>query len=471
MRGEIIEYPRKIPKLLDGAVPSIFPNLPKYLSSVINSSRRLPDVEKSNLESAIKDSLTSFKQYTDARCVKTLGDVKKYFSDNKHKIREEWVLIEYKMKVILCFMSDSNVPHILGSITIDNDMKIILCLKDKLVSKSLYPNNITVLKNVNDIDVLIYFIQGIINNINCDQRSIDLPNLLKLLQDYFLELTPQLSFILEQIKLLDVPKNNRRYSGNTLIFAASMYVHSSVSYQALYNSNNFQIPHPRNIKKIIGRFSSLDQNIEGSIAYLKTKREYLRDEELLVNLQLDEIYINPQVNFKGDSLYGYSQTDPSKIAKTAQVFMISSILSKYKDVVSIIPVNNLTAEKLKRMISQVLKEVESIGFKVISLVSDNNSVNRKAFELFTPNNLLQPSIPHPIDDKRLLFFIFDTVHIVKSIRNNWINKRSANCTLKFPSIESDTFSPICSAQFRHLELVYETEKKSLVKYAPFIAFL
>lgn len=62
VNGELKEYPRKVPKLIEGAVPSIFPNLPKYLSTVQSTSKRLPDVERENFDLALKQSILDYKQ-------------------------------------------------------------------------------------------------------------------------------------------------------------------------------------------------------------------------------------------------------------------------------------------------------------------------------------------------------------------------------------------------------------------------
>ncbi|XP_049797476.1 uncharacterized protein LOC126214872 [Schistocerca nitens] len=122
----------------------------------------------------------------------------------------------------------------------------------------------------------------------------------------------------------------------------------------------------------------------------------------------------------------------------------------------------MTSEELKSLISNVLCMVERVGFKVVSLIADNNSVNRKAYELFTSSRILQPSIEHPLDPSRKLFFMFDTVHILKCIRNSWQTKRSVNKVLQFPDMTDH--SVILTAQYKHLELVYEKERNSLVKY-------
>jgi len=153
--------------------------------------------------------------------------------------------------------------------------------------------------------------------------------------------------------------------------------------------------------------------------------------------------------------------------------------------VCISAVNNLTADMLKKCILTVLKNLETIGFKILSLISDNGAVNRKAFQLLSTNNILQPFITHPYDPMRLLFLIFDVVHILKCIKNNWISKRLKQSCFQFPNfdtifLENDNTGDIsiditqklklCVAQFKLLEMLYEKEKNSLVKYGHTLSY-
>lgn len=209
--------------------------------------------------------------------------------------------------------------------------------------------------------------------------------------------------MIEQSKLALTPKNNRRYFNMTFILAASIYMHSTSAYNALLNCKMLFMPSIRLLQNMISKYSMSNHTLLGSVKYLESKMKYLKKHELLVNLLLDEIYIERQFDFKGGSIYGGNEITSSNAAKTAQVFMISSILSCYKDVVCIVPVDNLKSNYLKDMILSVINELEKIGFKIISLISDNNAVNRKAFEMMSPNQLLQPFIIHPIDKTRLLF--------------------------------------------------------------------
>jgi hypothetical protein len=95
---------------------------------------------------------------------------------------------------------------------------------------------------------------------------------------------------------------------------------------------------------------------------------------------LDEIYVTPKASYKSGALLGFAenyQSDPIQ-STTVQAFMISSILSKHKDVAALLPVKNMDASFLHSSTMKVLELVERAGFKVVALISDNNRVTRKS---------------------------------------------------------------------------------------------
>lgn len=111
--------------------------------------------------------------------------------------------------------------------------------------------------------------------------------------------------------------------------------------------------------------------------------------------------------------------------------MIQSILSNYKDVVHILPVQTITAEILFEYLHKIITNLESLGFTVICVSSDNNSINRRAMSMFCSPPKQAFLYEHPVDPSRPLFFIRDAVHLFKCIRNNWVNQKNPNRCL-FP---------------------------------------
>ncbi|GFT38193.1 THAP-type domain-containing protein [Trichonephila clavipes] len=133
-------------------------------------------------------------------------------------------------------------------------------------------------------------------------------------------------------------------------------------------------------------------------------------------------------------------------ATSADVFMIQSLLSPLK-VVHIMPVKKIDREKLFAVAKKTIVELDGIGFKVIGVVSDNNSINRTAMSNFSVPPKLSIVYPHPSDSSNPLFFVIDSVHIFKCIRNNWINQKNAGQCFYFPDFEDHNKFPLLEANF------------------------
>ncbi|KAH9366007.1 hypothetical protein HPB48_016606 [Haemaphysalis longicornis] len=140
-------------------------------------------------------------------------------------------------------------------------------------------------------------------------------------------------------------------------------------------------------------------------------------------MMVDEIHVKPYFDFKGGSIAG-SSAHSSEPATTCHVFMIQSLLSSNKDVVHILPVSRLSAETLHEFTKGIILKMEEIGLMVVAVITDNNAINRKMMSLFAESPQLSIVYPHPADKSRPLFYVVDPVHILKCLRNNWINQKN-----------------------------------------------
>ncbi len=114
-------------------------------------------------------------------------------------------------------------------------------------------------------------------------------------------------------------------------------------------------------------------------------------------------HVKQSVNYKGGKIYGYAQNSEGlHPAKSVQAFMLTS-KSSFKEIVALHPVSGLNRQNLVNMIMKVMTEMHKIGFKIVSLISDNNRVNRKAFEIICEGKL-KPYIINPFDPNFKLFF-------------------------------------------------------------------
>ena len=114
-------------------------------------------------------------------------------------------------------------------------------------------------------------------------------------------------------------------------------------------------------------------------------------------------------------------------------------------------------------------DIEKCGLKVVVICTDDYQLNVSLFKSLTGSASLQLTCPNPSDPTRSIFLMFDPVHIVKCIRNNWINQKDTNTTFTFPSIDhyfSETFPyHLSNASFKDLRNIYKSEQYSTAKIA------
>lgn len=276
-------------------------------------------------------------------------------------------------------------------------------------------------------------------------------------------LEERIKFLIEQFRLLFAPVN--RYSCETLLWSFQVFASAPQVYNLIRNTH-LTLPHSSYLKRLQSVFnigSGMQQNVH--VEYLRQKCQRMKDFERTVILMIDEIYVSGQLSYKQGKFEGGANNDISSSANTAQVFMISSVLSKHKDVVCIVPVKNMTAMILSDMIKEVLQILHNVGFITICVISDNNVINRKAFSHLCGGNL-QTSIPHPLSPTDRLFFLFDSVHIFKCVRNNWLAQLDHEKTFLLPPCGSDHKAEHYKASFSHLRKLQSQEHSMTVKLAP-----
>ena len=62
-------------------------------------------------------------------------------------------------------------------------------------------------------------------------------------------------------------------------------------------------------------------------------------------------------------------------------------------------------------------------------------VNRKLFISLGGSDNLVPYMINLVNNVDKIYFLFDSVHLLKSVRNNWINLKNTHKTFTFPDIE------------------------------------
>ena len=147
-------------------------------------------------------------------------------------------------------------------------------------------------------------------------------------------------------------------------------------------------------------------------------------------------------------MFGKAVNDQSKLANTVLGFYIVTLFGGPKFLLRMLPVKGLDASFLFEETQKIISSIKDAGGSIISIISDNNRVNQAFFKRF--------DLEKPWLTKGGIFLLFDFVHIVKSIRNNWITERTKE--LKFP--DGDL---VQTARWSDIIKLYKSEEGNLVK--------
>ena len=100
------------------------------------------------------------------------------------------------------------------------------------------------------------------------------------------------------------------------------------------------------------------------------------------------------------------------------------------------------------MTFDVIHNVTKAGFTGVHIISDSNIVNRKMCLLLSGADHLVPYFINPYKTSNKTFMLFDTVHILKCVRNNLINLKDTAKDFVFPDLRDSNV--IRKACFTHL---------------------
>jgi len=472
--GSVLCVPRTNPKLSVDAYPSVFHNLPMYLSSEPPKKRKTPDERRSELELRDEQAYQDWNTNDEIRTFDCLrSNISSHLGDDS-----PWVVIPSCDCVCLCIVNASCDPPCLTSVVkILSDFSVSVYRDGVKVSGTQLSWILAPSGTLDRWSKLDSALSHFGNSDHDDHHSVDdkLCHAVESLQELCdaVDCTScedkavlSLKFITEQLTLRTQIK--KAYSSDVLLWAFRLFLFSSKAYafvrkSALYLPNESYL---RRLSSSIALPSQVESNAATHLVYLQNKAKYLQPHEKLVTLMLDEIHVEPGTSFKGGSVCGFAQNvDGVQEATTVQAFMIASLLSKDRDVVALVPVANLNAAYLKDITLRVMRLVHDAGFRVLCVISDNNRVNRNMFTMLCGGGQLQSSIPHPFDSTLQLFFMFDSVHLLKCVRNNWLNQSDTRQTFMFPSFQNAD-DVVRRASFADLKALHGLENTRVVKLAP-----
>lgn len=332
-------------------------------------------------------------------------------------------------------------PCLKPSLTVFDSLKLSACYQGvpvKRLREGVVPDT------VNDARSLFKVLDSLFM-LSCEEENCHLVDAISVLLDKLegsihAEKKETVKFLKEQ--LLTLAKGRVQYSSQLMVLSCILYTISAHAYKFLRKVSGLTLPHPSTIRNVCSSYQLAPQaESSGSsfLQYVAHRFKQLQPHETCVTLMLDEIHIKPFLDYKGGSICG-AAANSSDAATSAHVFMIQSLLTSFREVAYILPVKTLTGDDLHMILKKVILRLEEIGFKVVAVVCDNNSLNRKAMMMFSEPRKLRILYPHPADPSRPLFYVVDAVHLLKCIRNNWINQK-----MQAPTSSTHTLTSLTTA--------------------------
>ena len=216
------------------------------------------------------------------------------------------------------------------------------------------------------------------------------------------------------------PKGRPPYSSELIRYALLLRYTSAQAYRMLLEK--FPLP----------SFSLLEKLKKGGIDSIQAANKLKENGDLCedIILMVDEMYLQKGTQFHGGDYIG--EDEYGELYKGVVVFMITGLKQTVPTVIKACPETTIEGEWLANEISSCLEDLANAGFKVRATVSDNHSSNVRAFKCLHakyPGDK-KHYINFPGINNRLYLF-FDTVHLLKNIRNNLFNYKK----FVFPAFE------------------------------------
>lgn len=276
---------------------------------------------------------------------------------------------------------------------------------------------------------------------------------------------------------MSTKKERRCYSVEFIVYCCILFTLPH-GYKYMRSHKNIIMPHPRTIRSICSSFGmipQLEHQDNTFLRYMAKKISELNEQQRYKTLMVDEIHLKPLFDYKGGNIAGIALNN-AQAANSAFVFMVHSLMCKFKEVAHIIPVHKDNGEFLHNVLEDVIRGLEKIGYKVRCVVTDSNAVNRSAMVPFkysaskapqavSKNSLANDFVfPHPSDPHRPLFFVIDPVHLLKSVHNNWLKQNDQRSW--FPELEPSTARQrrMQYAYFKTVKDAYNLESEQLLRY-------
>lgn len=367
-------------KLKPGAWPRIHPNLP-HLNKIASTSRQTPSTSENRREKLNEMITKTNEEILSSGIFTTFDEMLREISDTSFILPTHYQVVKGMNYVTFLFITAiSENPVHRASIIISKDLKFSVFVEKKHLPKKQFNHLLEIENQVSssvEISNLLAFVKSICESQNetSDNSENVIETAANLLESVLLNADISgrenlLSFIISQLRLMGLSSNQYRYNSDMIVTSFQWKMISPALYRKL--GVFFILPSIRRLQQL-----STGLNVhpaEVDVSYLTSRISGINDKDRFCIMLFDEIYTAAKVEYQSGEFVGLS--DDGTIAKTLLVFMVHSIMGKFKDVVKLIPVSRMTTDFLYDCVDNLLCKLGSLGLTILALGADNHPVNR-----------------------------------------------------------------------------------------------
>ncbi|KAL1453159.1 hypothetical protein WDU94_007329 [Cyamophila willieti] len=391
-----------------------------------NGNQMLPLLIRNDMTSDEKEPLES-KVPNRTLFYKLLQDVNKHIPEMNKNLWSH-VYNENQIAITKTALVENGAPIPFVCLVIDVNLQVTMYKnKSQVFQKELSDLNI----NLNEAISSWVELKGIIDKVNlmkppAEEQSIDFgvtdPNQYNNFINKTISVCKQVinhgrlgvqehdqkivSFICEQLSLLNESKEFRKYSVHLLVFCYITYISSPSLYESLRKV--LILPDGSTLKEMASADISRDfvHANEHRMVTLASKINGFAKKDKVVVLQMYNIKVSHSNNVSNVLMFVAAATCKS----FAEVIYFCPI----QDAVQITRVSTLTFEIIKRL--------ENIGMQVAAFVSEYNELTFALFKSMSQKKEKVNSITHPVDKRRKLFLLYENSSILTAICWDWMSK-------------------------------------------------
>ncbi|XP_077972242.1 uncharacterized protein LOC144427243 [Styela clava] len=236
--------------------------------------------------------------------------------------------------------------------------------------------------------------------------------------------TWQQMFFGQQLANSNAHPSSRRYHPDVIRWAMELYCRSPSAYDHLRTSQVLTLPSPSTLNRyrnVIPPQSGINK------LALKEMERVIKDKGSLIGfVALDEMKVRENLVCRNGKLIGFVDKEMARngnndqLASHILVFYVRTVKRDLSIPLAWYATRNSPASKLCRVFWELLIECESRSVKILAVIADGHSTNRRFFQLLSGNLELPCDgvlfAPNICDSDRNIYLCSDPSHLIKIIK-------------------------------------------------------